>query len=207
MMLLQSLLSGDLRGHDVMNGLFLYGVVVSVDLFGNEIIEDVLLRDRFLEPPFSVLDSKAGSWQLRKKAWKDKGIESELGRKKGLCMAQYMDLEVYSDNKNDLSNMSNEMFIVKYESIIKKTCSKLKNGSYAVFVVGDVRDKKTGFYKDFITITKKAFYKCGMGLYNEMILLENGLNTAAMRCAKTFNSGKKLTKVHQNILVFKRDIS
>jgi len=36
-----------------------------------------------------------------------------------------------------------------------------------------------------------------------MILLENGLNTAAMRCAKTFKSGKKLTKVHQNVLVFK----
>jgi hypothetical protein len=27
------------------------------------------------------------------------------------------------------------------------------------FVVGDVRDKKTGFYKDLITITKMAFYK------------------------------------------------
>jgi hypothetical protein len=33
---------------------------------------------------------------------------------------------------------------------------------YACFVVGDVRDKKTGFYKDFITDTKKAFYKAGL---------------------------------------------
>ena len=45
-----------------------------VDLFGNEIIEDALLRDRFLEPPFSVLDTRSGSWQKRKKQWKDKGI-------------------------------------------------------------------------------------------------------------------------------------
>ena len=99
--------------------------------------------------------------------------------------------------------MTDRDFIKKYNSIIKKSCSKLKKDGYAVFVVGDVRDKKTGFYKDFITITKNAFYNAGMGLYNEMILLENGLNTAAMRCAKTFKSGKKLTKVHQNVLVFK----
>ena len=37
------------------------------DLFGNPIIEDVLLRDKFIEPPFSVLDTKSGSWQNRKK--------------------------------------------------------------------------------------------------------------------------------------------
>jgi hypothetical protein len=35
------------------------------DLFGNEIIEDVLLRDLFIEPPFSVLGCK--KWKLAKK--------------------------------------------------------------------------------------------------------------------------------------------
>ena len=33
------------------------------DLFGQEIIEDVLLRDKFIEPPFSVLDTKSKNWQ------------------------------------------------------------------------------------------------------------------------------------------------
>ena len=28
-----------------------------IDLFGNEIVQDVLLRDKFLEPPFSVLEN------------------------------------------------------------------------------------------------------------------------------------------------------
>ena len=28
-----------------------------------------LLRDRFLEPPFSVLDTKQDSWQDRKRGW------------------------------------------------------------------------------------------------------------------------------------------
>ena len=115
----------------------------------------------------------------------------------------YMNLEVYSDLPNDLSTMSDDDFTKVYESIINKTCKLLKSGGMACFVVGDVRDKQ-GYYKDFITITKLAFYKAGLKLYNEAILLENGLNTAAMRADKQFTAGKKLVKVHQNILIFKK---
>jgi DNA modification methylase len=50
------------------------------DLFGNEIIRDELLRDKFIEPPFSILDTKSGNWQKRKKLWVSKGIKSEVGR-------------------------------------------------------------------------------------------------------------------------------
>lgn len=50
------------------------------DLFGNEIIEDVLLRDIFIEPPFSVLDTKQGNWQRRKREWMRIGMKSEIGR-------------------------------------------------------------------------------------------------------------------------------
>lgn len=50
------------------------------DLFGNEIKKDVLLRDKFIEPPFSVLDTKSGNWMKRKRQWKRLGIKSEVGR-------------------------------------------------------------------------------------------------------------------------------
>jgi len=50
------------------------------DLFGNVIIKDELLRDKFIEPPFSILDTKSGNWQKRKKLWINKGIKSEVGR-------------------------------------------------------------------------------------------------------------------------------
>lgn len=53
---------------------------MAVDLFGNEIITNPLLRDKFIEPPFTVLDTKSGSWQNRKKIWKRLGIKSEVGR-------------------------------------------------------------------------------------------------------------------------------
>jgi DNA modification methylase len=53
---------------------------MEVDLFGNEIVKDELLRDKFIEPPFSILDTKSGNWQKRKKLWVSKGIKSEIGR-------------------------------------------------------------------------------------------------------------------------------
>jgi DNA modification methylase len=51
-----------------------------IDLFGNEIVKDELLRDKFIEPPFSILDTKSGNWQKRKRLWLQKGIKSEIGR-------------------------------------------------------------------------------------------------------------------------------
>lgn len=38
------------------------------------------LAERFLLPPFSVLDARRGWWARRKKAWKNLGIQSEIGR-------------------------------------------------------------------------------------------------------------------------------
>lgn len=292
---------------------------LKVDLFGEPIIENVLLRKKFLEPPFSVLDTKGGDWQNRKREWKKIGIKSELGRNvdcnvktmSGLSEEQYFlkygrkpmtgesifdpslcelmyhwycpengtildpfaggsvrgiianylgynytgidireeqiesnyeqgreilgdrcpkwicndsnveldlfdssfdmvfscppyaDLEVYSDLDGDISNKNYSEFLKLYESIINKSCKLLKSGGYAIFVVGDVRDKKTGFYKDFISDTKKAFINSGVGLYNEAILLQP-LGTAMLRAGKIFTSGGKLTKVHENILIFKK---
>ena len=112
----------------------------------------------------------------------------------------YGDLEVYSDKKEDISNMSYKEFIEVYKQIIKKSCDQLKEDRFAVFVVGDVRDKK-GFYQNFVSDTIMAFWNCGVILYNEMILL-NSVGNAGMRAAKTFNGGRKVIKVHQNVLVF-----
>jgi ParB-like chromosome segregation protein Spo0J len=40
----------------------------------------VKLIDKFVVPPFSVLDTRQGYWQERKRAWIALGIKSELGR-------------------------------------------------------------------------------------------------------------------------------
>lgn len=38
------------------------------------------LSDRFLVPPFTVLNAREGWWQNRKRAWVTLGIQSEIGR-------------------------------------------------------------------------------------------------------------------------------
>jgi hypothetical protein len=40
----------------------------------------VTLAERFIVPPFSVLDARQGYWQDRKRAWIGLGIQSEIGR-------------------------------------------------------------------------------------------------------------------------------
>lgn len=42
--------------------------------------EHKTLADRFMVPPFSVLNAREGWWQDRKRAWIALGIKSELGR-------------------------------------------------------------------------------------------------------------------------------
>ncbi len=112
----------------------------------------------------------------------------------------YADLEVYSDAKEDISNMPYKQFIEVYNQIIKKSCDQLKEDRFAVFVVGDVRDKK-GFYQNFVSDTIMAFWNCGVILYNEMILV-NMVGNLQMRVGKYFNSSRKIGKQHQNVLVF-----
>jgi len=42
------------------------------------------LADRFMAPPFSVLNARDGWWQERKRAWLALGIQSEIGRGENL---------------------------------------------------------------------------------------------------------------------------
>lgn len=273
------------------------------------------LTDEFLIPPTSVFDTRQGYWQERKRAWKDIGISSEVGRDEALlgsglklladklgsktltgtsifdpvlceiiykwfnvhqgnifdCFAggsvrgivaeklgykytgidlrkeqveanilnanelnvnptwicddslnadlyvednsvdllfscpPYANLEVYSDDERDISNMDYEQFKEVYKKIIDIACRKVKDDRFAVFVVGDVRDKK-GYYRNFVDYTKECFNNNGFMTYNEIILLEQ-LGTIPMRARLVFKK-RKVAKAHQNILIFyKGDIN
>jgi hypothetical protein len=269
------------------------------------------LFDKFVMPPFSVLDSRAGYWQKRKKQWKEWGeftedesrdslvFDPEVSKKDGhqkickvgsllefdpvlaeLCYkwfvppkgvildpfaggpirgivasqlgyryigvdlrqeqvdidykkAQnlkldpfwvvgdslievpkikeqvdfvfscppYFDLEVYTDDKNDLSNQqSYEEFLRVYISIINESVKKLKDNRFACFVVGDIRDEN-GFYRGFVNDTIDCFRRAGTRLYNEAILV-NVVGSVSLRVNRQFGIYRKLGKLHQNVLVF-----
>lgn len=56
------------------------------DLFGDAIQQrtDSAIAQRFLVPPFTILNAREGARQERKRAWLSLGIESEVGREKSL---------------------------------------------------------------------------------------------------------------------------
>ena len=112
----------------------------------------------------------------------------------------YFDLEVYTDHEDDLSAMDDQNFVNKYHSIIKKSVDKLNDNRFAVFVVGEVRNKN-GFYKKLIQHTIEGFEKSSCNFYNDMILLRPVAN-AAMRIPTQFPNYRKVVRIHQNVLVF-----
>lgn len=53
-----------------------------LDLFGEAMVPRASgpVAERFVVPPFTILDARSGEWQDRKRAWLDMGIRGEIGR-------------------------------------------------------------------------------------------------------------------------------
>ncbi len=112
----------------------------------------------------------------------------------------YADLEVYSDDPADISNMPYDKFLEAFRAIIREGLSLLKQDRFACVVVGEVRDKK-GIYRNFVADTISAFIDGGASYYNEAVLVTQA-GSLPIRAGKAFSSGRKLGKTHQNVLVF-----
>lgn len=115
----------------------------------------------------------------------------------------YADLERYSDDPRDLSTMDHQSFFDALYDIVAKSIKRLKSGGFAVFVVGEVRRRGSGGYIGLVPETINAFKRAGAEYWNEGILL-NTLATAAMRATKQMEASRKLVKVHQNVLIFRK---
>ena len=112
----------------------------------------------------------------------------------------YADLEVYSDDPADLSTMAYPAFLAAYRAIIAACVAMLAPDRFACFVVGDIRNK-AGFYRRFVSDTEQAFEDAGAKLYNEAVLV-TAVGSLPIRAGRAFESGRKLGKTHQNVLVF-----
>jgi DNA modification methylase len=112
----------------------------------------------------------------------------------------YADLEVYSDDPNDLSTLGYEEFKGAYFDIIAKACGRLRQDRFACCVVGEVRDKRGNYY-NFVGDTVQAFIAAGLSYYNEAILV-TAVGSLPIRAGRQFASGRKIGKTHQNVLVF-----
>lgn len=112
----------------------------------------------------------------------------------------YANLEIYSDDPADISNMPYAGFLDAYRKIIAASVDCLAPDSFACFVVGEVRDKR-GNYLNFVGDTVEAFRAAGAEYYNEAILV-TAVGSLPVRVGRQFKAGRKLGKTHQNILTF-----
>ena len=119
-----------------------------------------------------------------------------------LCFTSppYYDLEVYS--KDDMSGMGTyDDFMAKYERIFAKCVAMMDENSFLAIKIGEIRDKKTGIYRNFLGDNIAIFLRLGLKYYNEMVLVTM-VGTLPVRAGKSFAAARKIGKTHQNILVF-----
>tara|TARA_R100000353_G_scaffold175892_1_gene147643 strand:- start:455 stop:1390 length:936 start_codon:yes stop_codon:yes gene_type:complete len=113
----------------------------------------------------------------------------------------YHDLEIYTDNKKDLSNMDYDSFLHNYGNIISNSYSKLKDNRFAGFVVTELREQKSGGYKNFLSDTISCFEDAGYTFYNDMIIMQT-IGSKALIAQRSWDINRKITRRHQNFLVF-----
>lgn len=114
----------------------------------------------------------------------------------------YGDLEKYSDEEGDISNMPHETFLTHYREIIATAAGKLADDRFACFVVGEIREKTpSGYYRNFIPDTIAAFEAAGLRFYNEAILITM-IGSLSLRITHQFSASRKMGKTHQNVLIF-----
>ena len=116
-----------------------------------------------------------------------------------LTCPPYFNLEKYSDLEGDLSNYKNyDDFLKSYNTIIKKSVSKLKDNRFSSFVVSDIRDGG-GYFRGFDYDTISAFKDAGMDLYNKAVLI-NSTGSLYLRGNKIWTKNK-FGRHHQQVLV------
>lgn len=114
----------------------------------------------------------------------------------------YYNLEKYTDIEGDLSlHTDYKKFMFDYTYILDKCYYYLKDDSFMVWVVSDVRNKETTEYYGLVADTIKACQEIGFKFYNEIILY-NDTGNLAIVSGDYLNKARKVGRQHQNVLVF-----
>lgn len=117
-----------------------------------------------------------------------------------LTCPPYGDLEVYSDDPRDISQMEPESFDAKYAEILRLAVSHLRRDRFATIVVGNYRDRR-GMLRDLSGITVRAMEAAGASYYNDMILVTPA-GSLPIRVGRQFQATRKVGRRHQYALNF-----
>ena len=122
-----------------------------------------------------------------------------------LTCPPYLDLEVYSHDDNDLSNMSPPAFEAKYRRILAETIALLRPRHFACIVTGSVRAR--GGSGELIDLERKTLDACEAagGKHFNKAVLTTALGSAPMRASRQMGARSALVSVHQPIVVVAKD--
>ncbi len=119
-----------------------------------------------------------------------------------LTCPPYYDLEQYSDQPDDLSNLGSYWEFNAGMAFSALAHAKLmKPGAFVCIVVGLFRDK-TGELVDFRAHTVENFREAGFTFWQDIILSKN-FGSAAKRSGNAWK-GHKLVPIHEHLLVFRQ---
>ena len=174
---------------------------LGMEYFGNDLSAEQITENRKQAEQNKDIILKMPKWSIGDSAKINEIIAKEAPTDKFdmiMSCPPYADLEVYSDDPADISNMPYEQFLATYRKIIKDSCAHLKENRFAVFVVGELRDQSSTL-RGFVYDTIKAFEDAGLRYYNHAILG----NRANIRLRIRGNmKTRKLVHAHQDALVF-----
>ena len=136
--------------------------------------------------------------------WNQGDSRDEMGKAPEADMVigcpPYHDLEVYSKDPRDISNMDYPDFLDAYRDVIAASAERLRPDRFAAWVVGDVRDDD-GHYRDLPGDTVRAFRRAGLELYNTMILV-TAVGSLSIRVSRQFQKSRKVGNTHQVVQIF-----
>ena len=118
-----------------------------------------------------------------------------------LACPPYYSLEKYEGGPGDLSMMATEEFEERHAAIIKKAVSKLKENRFAIWVVGNAREGKKGFWQNLYVNTYNAFRDAGCH-HNDDLIQFLPVSSASIRARKQFEANRRTVRVHEFILCF-----
>lgn len=117
-----------------------------------------------------------------------------------LTCPPYGNLEIYSDDPADISNMMDSEFDEAYTEILRKSAAMLKENRFACIVVGNYRDKK-GYLRDLCGLTIRAMESAGARYYNDFVIV-TPIGSLPIRAGKSFQATRKMGRTHQYCLCF-----
>lgn len=120
-----------------------------------------------------------------------------------LTCPPYADLEQYSDDPADLSNMDVSGWDAGQEAALRHAITRLRPGGFAAVVIGEARGGPANTLYGLVGATQRHLQDAGCDLVAHYIML-TPVGGARLVVARQFAANRSPARVHQHVLVARK---